>query len=160
MASIWGTVTEVSPLRIRLDGDTAALSMTPDSLLDPLGVAVSDRVRVELSGNRVVVLGRSGGQGDTGRVPHAVAAGLTRVSGTGTGMAEVTVTLPSGRFSVPPIVVASVSYSTASAYFIASADSVTTSSFTIRLVRPGATFAGSYDVPWTATQMSSGSASG
>jgi microcystin-dependent protein len=58
---IWATVTGVGPLRIQLDGDTASLPITPDSLIDPLSLAVADRTRVEISQNRVLVVGRSGG---------------------------------------------------------------------------------------------------
>ena len=54
-------MTAVSPLRIKLDGDTAAIPATPDSLTDPATLVVDDRVRTELSGNRLVVLGRVGG---------------------------------------------------------------------------------------------------
>lgn len=57
----WGTVTGVSPLRVRLDGDLAALPFTPDSLIDPLALAVDDRVRCELANKRPVVLGVAGG---------------------------------------------------------------------------------------------------
>jgi microcystin-dependent protein len=58
---IWGTVTAVNPLRVQLDGDTAALPFTPDSLIDPLALAVNERVRCEQSRRRVVIHGRSGG---------------------------------------------------------------------------------------------------
>lgn len=58
----WATVTQVSPLRIKLDGDAAALGLTPDSLIDPLYLAVNDRVRVELTQRKVVIHGRSGGR--------------------------------------------------------------------------------------------------
>lgn len=54
----WATVTAVGPLRVQLDGDTAALPITLDSLVDPLTLAVSDRVRCELAANRVIVHGR------------------------------------------------------------------------------------------------------
>ena len=56
-------VTAVAPLRIILDGDTVAVPFTPESLIDPATLAVDDVVRAELSGNRLVVLGRSGGLG-------------------------------------------------------------------------------------------------
>jgi hypothetical protein len=63
----WATVTNVSPLRIRLDGETVALPLTPDTLT--AGLAISDRVWVALPTNRdpkfkarsVLVMGRSGG---------------------------------------------------------------------------------------------------
>lgn len=56
----WGTITATSPLRIRLDGDTDPLPLTPDSLVDPLILEVGDRVRCEVVG-RVVIVGKSGG---------------------------------------------------------------------------------------------------
>ena len=59
----WATVTGVNPLRITLDGDTEPLPFVPDSLIDPLALAEADRVRTELSGHRLVVLGRAGGNG-------------------------------------------------------------------------------------------------
>lgn len=55
----WATVTALSPLRIKLDGDTAALLLTPDSLIDPAGLLVNDRVRVELTERKVVIHGKS-----------------------------------------------------------------------------------------------------
>ena len=56
-------VTAVAPLRILIDGDTVAVPFTPESLIDPATLAVDDVVRAELSGNRLVVLGRAGGLG-------------------------------------------------------------------------------------------------
>jgi len=60
-AFVWATVTAVSPLRVRLDGDTTALAFTPDSLVDPLSLAVGSRVRCEISERRVVIHGTAGG---------------------------------------------------------------------------------------------------
>lgn len=67
----WGTVTALAPLRVQLDGDTAALPFTPDSLVDPARLAVSDRVRCELATNRLIVHGSSGGL----ELLRAIAAG-------------------------------------------------------------------------------------
>ena len=50
----WATVTQVSPLRVRLDGDTDPLPVTPDTLT---AVTVADRVWCQLTGRRVVVHG-------------------------------------------------------------------------------------------------------
>lgn len=61
MKFTWGTVTAVTPLRVQLDGDTAPIPFIPDSLIDPLSLAVADRVRCELSGTRLIVHGRAGG---------------------------------------------------------------------------------------------------
>lgn len=50
----WATVTGTSPLRVRVDGDTAPLTVTPDTLV---AVTTDDRVRVELAGRRVIIHG-------------------------------------------------------------------------------------------------------
>lgn len=61
----WGTVTAVSPLRVQLDGDPAALPLVPDTLVQ--GMLVGDRVRCELTDSRrVVVHGRARGGGPVG----------------------------------------------------------------------------------------------
>lgn len=57
----WATVTQLSPLRIRLDGDSSALPLTPDSVVDPLRLAVGTRVWVQFFGRRLIVLAASGG---------------------------------------------------------------------------------------------------
>lgn len=71
MTMKWATVTAVAPLRVTLDGDTGALPYAPESLVDPAYLQVNDRVRCELSDRRVVIVGRSGGDGFT--VPDASA---------------------------------------------------------------------------------------
>lgn len=57
----WATITNVAPLRLRVDGDATELPVTPDSLLDPSSLAVGDRVRYERSGLAGVIVGRYGG---------------------------------------------------------------------------------------------------
>lgn len=57
----WATVTTVTPLRIRLDGDTDPLPVTPDSLVKPANLAVGVRVWVQSYRKRVYVLGAAGG---------------------------------------------------------------------------------------------------
>lgn len=57
----WATVTDTDPLTIQLDGDTAPLALVPESLVDPLTLAVNDRVRVELSMRKCVIHGLVGG---------------------------------------------------------------------------------------------------
>lgn len=65
--TMWATVTSVTPLRIRLDGESTALAMTPDTLV--AGLVISDRVWVTFAvnaepgfaGRRAVILGVSGG---------------------------------------------------------------------------------------------------
>ena len=65
----WGTVTSISPVRIQLDGDTAAIPVTLDSLIDPLTLAVSERTLVEIAGSKRIVHGKLGGVSVT--VPDA-----------------------------------------------------------------------------------------
>lgn len=56
----WGTVTGVSPLRVRLDGDDTALPVTPATLV--AGLKTDDRVACILSGRQLTVAGVYGGQ--------------------------------------------------------------------------------------------------
>ena len=55
----WATVTQASPLRIKVDGDTSALNATTDDLVGSL--AVDDRVRVHLHADGIIVTGLQGG---------------------------------------------------------------------------------------------------
>lgn len=57
----WGTITALTPLAVKLDGDSAALSLIPDTLVDPTTLWVGARVRVELSLRRVVIHGVNNG---------------------------------------------------------------------------------------------------
>jgi hypothetical protein len=74
----WATVTDDSPLRVQLDGEDAALDVTPDTLVSPL--SVDDRVWVQLVTNdnptrrfrRLVVHGRGGGDQVPAGPPAAV----------------------------------------------------------------------------------------
>jgi hypothetical protein len=52
-------VTSIDPLQVKLSGDATGLDA--DTLIDTGFLAVADRVRVELSGRRVIVLGRQDG---------------------------------------------------------------------------------------------------
>ena len=75
----WGTVTGVSPLAVTLDeSSSGAMAVTPVSLVD--GLAAGDRVWVEHSIRRAVIVGRTGGQGDTGWLSLPMAAGWTYYS--------------------------------------------------------------------------------
>lgn len=51
----WGTVTAVSPLQVKLDGDAAPLASRPDTLVDRL--TVGQRVWCQIYRRRVLVLG-------------------------------------------------------------------------------------------------------
>ena len=76
----WATVTQTSPLRIRVDGDTSELPFEPDSLVEPQQLQVGDRVRCEWSGNRLVILGVAGG-GRTMRLSFADTTALNAFEG-------------------------------------------------------------------------------
>lgn len=80
----WATVTDDSPLRVQLDGEAAALDVTPDTLV--AGLLVGDRVWAQLVTNadaarqyrRLVVLGKAAGwarQGTTLRLTANQAVG-------------------------------------------------------------------------------------
>ena len=59
-AWLWATITQVDPLRIRLDGDQFTLDLTPEYLFPgepPLGA----RVWVQVNGRRVIVHGPTKG---------------------------------------------------------------------------------------------------
>ena len=61
----WATVTATGPLRVKLDGESTALAITPDTLVS--GLAVNNRVWVQLVTNanparryrRLVVIGKA-----------------------------------------------------------------------------------------------------
>jgi len=55
----WATVTQASPLRIKVDGDTTPLDATTDNLVGSL--AEGDRVRVHLHSDGIIVTGIQGG---------------------------------------------------------------------------------------------------
>lgn len=59
----WATVTSINPIKVRIDGDTAALAASPDSLYK--NVAVGHRVWVQLSGHRVIIHGAGGSSANT-----------------------------------------------------------------------------------------------
>lgn len=54
---VWATVTATNPLQVQVDGDASALRFTPDSLIDPLTLLVSDRVRCEWNGTNLLIHG-------------------------------------------------------------------------------------------------------
>lgn len=56
---IWGTVTQTSPLRIKIDGDAAALPITPDDMGTSARL-VGQRVYCQIINRRLVVMGPSG----------------------------------------------------------------------------------------------------
>lgn len=77
----WATVTSVSPLAIRMDGESSPLAAVPQSLVS--GLAVGDRVWIQVAGRRVVVHGRAGGGPDGTWQPWTpTVSGWTQGNGT------------------------------------------------------------------------------
>lgn len=53
----WAAVTQESPLRVRVDGETDPLPVTPSTLV--AGLIVGDRVWCQLEAGQVVVVGKN-----------------------------------------------------------------------------------------------------
>jgi len=64
----WATVTQATPLRIKVDGDTTPLDATTDDLVGSL--AVDDRVRVHLHSDGIIVTGIQGGNDKVYMISH------------------------------------------------------------------------------------------
>lgn len=77
------TVTAVGPLRIQRDGDASELPFTPDTLISTDLLSVDDRVRVELSGGRLIVHGRADGLAVNPVNPNLIINGTFRTNQTG-----------------------------------------------------------------------------
>jgi len=77
----WATVTQATPLRIKVDGDTSALDATTDNLVGSL--AVDDRVRVHLHADGIIVTGVQGGVVGTTEATAATANTLALRDGDG-----------------------------------------------------------------------------
>lgn len=86
------SVTQVSPLRIRLDGDTTELPYTPDLLVSSATFGVSDRVVCGLVGRRVIVLGRAGGATPFATDSETQTGTATDLAVTPAGLASLTAT--------------------------------------------------------------------
>lgn len=54
----WATVTATSPLRVRRDGEAAALDLTPDVLAHVGTLSVGHRVWCQIRARRVIVHGK------------------------------------------------------------------------------------------------------
>lgn len=93
----WATVTQASPLRVRLDGDTNELPITPESLVDPYLLVVGQRVWLQLFGRRIIILG-------TPRTTGSDLSGTTRRVGSAmrfTGTANSTVVFNVATVTIP-----------------------------------------------------------
>jgi hypothetical protein len=94
------------------------------------------------------------------RTPFRMEVRSTDVGGASAVMKSVGVTFTSGRFTLTPIITATVA-STNTGALIATVDSLGSTGFTLRLRHSdNTTFAGTFPVSWIAIQRSSGAASG
>lgn len=91
-ATRWGTITSISPLRVRLDGEASAQTATPSDLVGNL--SIGDKVYVGMINGATVLLGRKGGA----NAPTYAWAGYTPTVTPDTG-AFTTVT-PTLRYNV------------------------------------------------------------
>lgn len=207
----WAQVTQVSPVRVQLNGDTTPLPYTPPSAVNLDYVSVDEMVMVDRVDSLYVIVGRSGGDGftvpdgsatvrgllelatvteaeegedseravtaegvkavvdaavaslqailDATPLPYRVAAGYyyngSNISN-GAGV-TISIALPAGRFTQPPIVTATV-FSSARNQIAVTA--VSTSTFDIRLDNFSGGTAFDRAFYWEAKQMTSGSAAG
>ena len=83
----WATVTQATPLRIKVDGDTTALDATTDNLVGSL--AVLDRVRVHLHSDGIIVTGLQGGASGGGTPEATAATANTLAKRDGSGQLKV-----------------------------------------------------------------------
>lgn len=158
----WATVTQASPLRIRMDGDAAALPATP-SLLCPTP-PVGARVWVQIHGTALIIHGSSAAKVQQ---PFAMAAGqvsFTTMSNV-SPWSRVWAAFPPGRFTVPPLVQVTMAGSNGgSNAFVARAsfgDSTASGTYIYLYPVTGSiTISGAFLVNWQAVQMRPGSAAG
>lgn len=182
---IWATLMLKSPARVRIDGETAVIPVERDALIDFTDVAIGERILLVRQRTRLIAVGVGGGiplpdpptiptaatlatvdaktnttefvtpstLANRNYAPYSEAAGRSTTVAGGT----ITVTFPSGRFSVPPIVLTgSVIHPNVSVTYI---DTVTTTGFNLRAFTiGGGQIAATVD--WHAVQMTSSAAPG
>ena len=120
----WGVVTALGPLTVLQDGDTPGHEVQPDSLV--AGLAVGDRVRVQTSALRTLVLGRAGGDIIT-------VTGVQQFENLSPGgTMNIDVAFPR-ELPVVPVVVASSS----AAFIVAAARNQTATGFRLALYNAG-----------------------
>lgn len=64
---LWGTVTAIGPLLVRLDGEALALPVSPETLVDD--IQVGDRVRCHIYKTQLVVMGKARSASDWAALP-------------------------------------------------------------------------------------------
>jgi hypothetical protein len=156
------TVVTVSPLTVRLDSSATAV---PALCLGSYVPIAADRVSVDRQGSQVIVLGTTAA---VAKVPFAQAAGSAFFSGTAVGNLSswfwdtaVTVTFPTSRFTLAPLVTVTANLTGGGNAVIAIvAAAATTTSMTVYGMCLGATPLNTMGFSWRAVQMTSSSAAG
>lgn len=103
----WATVTQLDPLRIRLDGDSTELPLTPEALIEPSRLMVGTRVWVQFFGRRVIVVSATGNHIDAGRMTQVRQRALTgggkrTVTDTGVSWGARFIAMAGGKNSMCP----------------------------------------------------------
>ena len=147
------TVTSVVPVRIQVDGQSAPVAASPDTLV-PVGPG--DRVRVLRYGTTHLILGRI----NTAGQPWRQAVGLVDVTISNDIAGTATITFPPDRFTVPPLVFASVTNNTRQ--YVAPSVATSNTDYAVVQVRriDGTTVTETLTVAWHAIQMTPTSAEG
>lgn len=96
----WAVVSQVSPLRITMDGDTGPLADAPDTLV--AGLAVGDRVRCVTVNRRTLILGRSGGA--PAPAPTSAVYSLSKRTVAGSTYTTWSVTWPTPYAAAPTVI--------------------------------------------------------
>lgn len=144
----WATVTGVDPVRVRLDGETAPLDITPD-VLGP--VRVGDRVWCQQHGRRLVAH-------TAVPFPFRESAGTVNVPLT-SGVGSIGVTFPVGRFTVAPFVFPAAVASSAGGWSVTHAGA-STGGVTIHVRNVSGASSAAINVRWHAIQMTPEEAAG
>lgn len=149
-----GTVVAVvDTTHVRVDlGDRVITAYRPGSVPAPAGAGV--RVLVGSGVAEVVSSTGGGGSSSGAALPFSMAAGTVTLSFSG-APASASVTFPTGRFTQPPVVTATLGV--ASLGISLSATSVTATGCTIG---GSSSYTGSVPVRWVAVQMTSTSGTG
>lgn len=99
----WAVITQLSPLRVRLDGDTAALDVTPESLVKLNSIQLGDRIWVQFYRRRIIVLGVMRSASFASSVLAPSSSGLVGSLQTTTSVTPVLYTAgPTLTFVAPP----------------------------------------------------------
>ncbi len=146
----WATVTNASPLVVKLESDTTALAGAPASIAADL--RVGDRVFCAMQGNRLTVLGRGGGNPArrSGLLASVPSGALAQIGTTGIYAVTMTFVVPA---VAPPGSVIDVRATWAGTgwgtfQLTSQVSGVSTTTCTARFVQPGSNTQQSLTLIW------------